>query len=297
LDNKASLSVSIVTPSFRQLDWLELCIASVADQRGVNREHIIQDGGSGDEIEQLCPKNGHIQLFREHDAGMYDALNRGFQRARGSLLGWLNSDEQYLPGTLGKVVRYFEEHPRVDMLFGDVILIDHAGSALSYRRVVRPHRVHMRLEHLCTPSCATFFRRNVVENGARFDTQWQTLGDAVWMEHLLARGIRTGCLHEPLSVYTFTGANLSETPQGAREMRKWSEEPGAPPQWLRLPAMGWHRVRKLLAGAYRCRHLQYEIFTKTSRHERVRFDQDAVGYGWPGETAPPAPAAGGQPAR
>jgi glycosyltransferase involved in cell wall biosynthesis len=287
--DKVSPTVSVVTPSFRQLDWLKLCLASVADQKGVWIEHIIQDGGSDEEITQLCANKPHVQLFRDSDDGMYDALNRGFQRARGRILAWLNCDEQYLPGTLAKVAAYFEAHPEVEMLFGDIILVDREGAPLSYRRVVPPNRVHLRLEHLCTPSCATFFRREIIERGAYFDTQWKSLGDAVWMHSLLGKGVRTACLREPLSVYTFTGVNLSET-RGEREMEEWRKQSDAPPSWLRLPAMVWHRFRKLLAGAYHSRDLHYAIFTHRSPRVRVSFDVPKVGFGWPGVTAPPAPA-------
>jgi hypothetical protein len=220
---------------------------------------------------------------------MYDALNRGFKRTRGTVLAWLNSDEQYLPGTLRKVADYFSAHPEVDVLFGDIILVDQQGQALSYRRVVTPTLVHMRLEHLCTASCATFFRRRIIDEGELFDTRWKSIGDAVWMHSLLQRGVGLACMREPLSIYTFTGVNLSETPRSAIEVDEWRNQADAPQAWLRLPAMGWHRLRKMLAGAYQRRHLRYAIYTKRSPRKRMNFDVEDLGFGWPGETAPPAP--------
>src|SRR2546423_4436288 len=68
--------VSIVTPSFRQLEWLKLAAASVADQAGVNHEHIIQDAGSCPEIEQWARTIPGLTLYVEKDEGMYDAINR-----------------------------------------------------------------------------------------------------------------------------------------------------------------------------------------------------------------------------
>ena len=53
---------------------------------------------------------------------MYDAINRGFAKASGDILAWLNCDEQYLPGALAKVADHFARHPRTDILFGDIIL-------------------------------------------------------------------------------------------------------------------------------------------------------------------------------
>ena len=119
--------ISIVTPSFRQLDWLRLALASVADQQGVEVEHIVQDGGS--EAETLAPMvaNPIVRLFSEPDDGMYDAINRGLRRTRGEICGYLNCDEQYLPGTLAKVTRFFAAHPEVEVLFGDLVVVDAKG--------------------------------------------------------------------------------------------------------------------------------------------------------------------------
>ena len=106
-DDRRETMISIVTPSFRQLDWLRLALASVADQQGVEVEHIVQDGGS--EAETLAPMaaNPIVRLFSEPDDGMYDAINRGLRRTRGEICGYLNCDEQYLPGTLAKVTEIF----------------------------------------------------------------------------------------------------------------------------------------------------------------------------------------------
>lgn len=289
MTESAAPAFSIITPSLGQLTWLELCAASVADQHGPGWEHIIQDGGSGPMFDAWVGKHPHIRGFQEQDNGMYDALNRGFRRARGQVLGWLNSDEQYLPGTLGRVERFFQKNADIQVLFGDAILVDQSGRALSYRRVVAPNRIHTRLEHLGTLSCATFFRRAIVEQGLSFDTRWRSIGDCVWVKSLLDRRIQMACLPEPLAIYTFTGVNLSGSVRGFREMSNWRQELDAPPRWLRASAVLWHRVRKLAAGAYRKRALRYAIYTIKSPDYRVTFDVPDVGFGWPGATAPAAP--------
>ena len=73
---------SVVTASFRQLAWLKRCVRSVADQRG-EVEHLIQDAGTGVELEEWVRAHSSAQLKVEKDGGMYDALNRGFARATG----------------------------------------------------------------------------------------------------------------------------------------------------------------------------------------------------------------------
>src|SRR4051812_28791198 len=124
---------SIVTPTFRQLAWLKRCVRSVADQ-GVACEHIIQDAGTGPELEQWVRAHSAPQLFVENDTGVYDALNRGFARATGEIFAFLHSDEQYLPGALKLVERTFAANPKLDLVVGDYLVVDLDGQLLSFHR-------------------------------------------------------------------------------------------------------------------------------------------------------------------
>ena len=105
------MQFSIITPSFRNSQWLKLCIASVADQQGVELEHIVQDSCSDDGTQDWLPHDQRVKAFIEKDGGMYDAVNRGYRRATGDILAYLNCDEQYLPGALKAVHDFFESHP------------------------------------------------------------------------------------------------------------------------------------------------------------------------------------------
>jgi len=88
------MNFSIITPSFRGSAWLKLCIASVADQSSVTLEHIVQDSCSDDDTKNWLPNDRRVKAFIEKDSGMYDAVNRGFKRAQGDILAYLNCDEQ-----------------------------------------------------------------------------------------------------------------------------------------------------------------------------------------------------------
>src|SRR6266446_656854 len=118
---------SIVTPSYRSSAWLKLCIASVADQQ-VEAEHIVQDAGSDDGTLDWLTTDSRVRALVEKDQGMYDAINRGLRRAGGDILAWLNCDEQYLPGALETVGAFFAQHPAVDVLFGDIVMVDAQGA-------------------------------------------------------------------------------------------------------------------------------------------------------------------------
>src|SRR5467141_315471 len=107
------IDVSVVSPSLNMLSYLERCVASVADQEGVRAQHLVMDGGSRDgTVEWLAARPSLASEVRS-DKGMYDAVNRGFRKARGRIIAHLNCDEQYLPGTLATVARYFDKHPDV----------------------------------------------------------------------------------------------------------------------------------------------------------------------------------------
>src|SRR5438270_7395850 len=209
--------MSIITPSFRQLKWLRLCAASTADQEGVEHEHIIQDAGTGPELEEWARGIPDLKLYAEKDEGMYDAINRGLRRARGTICSYLNCDEQLLPGALATVASFFGAHPDVDVLVGDAILVDDRGNPLSYRRTVLPTFSHVRYVHLNTPTCATFFRRTLLYRGFFFDSKWKVIGDQVWMEQLLLANVRMATLNQPLAVFTFTGQNLGATKASEEE--------------------------------------------------------------------------------
>src|SRR5262245_9541807 len=110
------MKFSICTPSFRQFEWLKLCSASVQDQEMVEVEHIIQDAGTEPALESWAAGLSRTRLYVEEDAGMFDAINRGWRRATGDYVAQLNCDEQYLPGALRMVGNFFERHPGVDVI-------------------------------------------------------------------------------------------------------------------------------------------------------------------------------------
>src|SRR5262245_29300293 len=99
------MEFSIITPSFRNSDWLKLCIASVADQ-DVEHEHIVQDSCSDDDTPKWLPHDTRVRAYIEKDRGMYDAVNRGLARASGEILAYINCDEQYLLGALKLVWKF-----------------------------------------------------------------------------------------------------------------------------------------------------------------------------------------------
>ena len=265
------MSFSIVAPSFRNSAWLKLCIPSVADQSGVQLEHIVQDSCSDDDTKNWLPSDSRVKAFIEKDSGMYDAVNRGFRRAQGDLLAYINCDEQYLPGALKTVAAFFEAHPQVEAVFTDSIVIDSDGNYICHRPPLVPKKNSMWVRFPVL-TCGAFIRRSVViERGIQFDTRWRDLGDYWWIREMVLRGVRMAVLQELTSVFTDTGENMNLKPNALRERR---EKKQATPAWIRLLQPYWvlqYRLRLAMRTAARKRPFDYSIYTLASPAKRVTF--------------------------
>ena len=261
---------SIITPSFRNSNWLKLCVASVADQEA-EHEHIVQDSCSDDGTQNWLPSDGRVRAWIEKDAGMYDAVNRGLRRAKGEILAYINCDEQYLPGALTAVWDYFERNPSVEVLFANTVVVDTAGGYVCHRRALRPGKYHSWVSNnLAILTCATFFRRSVIERHQLFfNPKRKDVGDVEWVLSLIERRVRMEVLPRFTSVFTETGANMNLLANAQREK---AELFAAAPAWAwqaRHLFILHYRLRRLLAGHYRQRPFSYSLFTEKSPTGRV----------------------------
>ena len=165
--------VSIVTPSYNQARFLEETILSVLNQDYPNLEYIIIDGGSTDGSVDVIRKYEDVlaHWVSEPDEGQSDAINKGWRRARGQILAWLNSDDTYLPGTVRIVVQYLEEHPQVDMVYGYVNMIDENGEVI-WTIEPSPNFDLDRFvySYFYVPQQTVFFRRHVLDKVGMLDT-------------------------------------------------------------------------------------------------------------------------------
>lgn len=272
---------SIITPSFKQIEWLELCAASIADQAGVKQEHIVQDGGSGTAIDEWSSRHPAVQVISEPDEGMYDAVNKGLRRAQGDLCAYLNCDEQYLPGALAGVAAAFAAQPELDVLFADAVVVNERGEYVCQRQTLVPNAWHTATCHLNTLTCATFFRRSIVERGLLFDTAWKDLGDSNWVLTLLKNNVRMAHLPVFTTAFTDTGDNMNMRPNARREARLVRERAGVAARMLRPLTVIHHRVRRLMAGCYFPRKFAYQIYTRSSPEQRVEFRVQNPTFVWP----------------
>jgi len=266
------MKFSIITPSFRNSDWLKLCIASVADQQGPAHEHIVQDSCSDDGTQGWLPKDSRVQAVIEKDQGMYDAVNRGYRRASGDILAYLNCDEQYLPGALAAVHEFFERNPSVEVALAGSVVTDGDGKYICHRPLLVPNRRHVWYKFPILTSSVFLRRRVIHERGIFFDTRWRDLGDFHWVMALLQNRVPMAVCPAFTSVFADTGENMNLKPNAIREKQ---ETDAMIPSWVRALKPLWtvnHRLRRLAAGHFSLKPTSYAIYTKQSPVKRVMFD-------------------------
>jgi glycosyltransferase involved in cell wall biosynthesis len=128
--------ISILTPSFNQAKYLEQTILSVFSQDYPAIEYLIIDGGSTDgSIEIIKKYSDRIAWWiSEKDNGQAEAVNKGLKQAKGKYIGWLNSDDFYLPGAISQAVELLETNPKAAFVFGNVKSIDENGKVTNIMR-------------------------------------------------------------------------------------------------------------------------------------------------------------------
>jgi glycosyltransferase involved in cell wall biosynthesis len=164
VDDMGSPLVTIVTPSFNQGRFIRATIESVLNQDYPNIEYLIMDGGSTDETTAVAKDYAsRVTFLSEKDRGQSHAINKGFQRANGTIVAWLNSDDLLLPGAVSKAVRVFREKPATGAVYGEGYLIDLDGNIT--RRFPSTEPLNLwKLVHLSDYILqqTVFFRRDVI---------------------------------------------------------------------------------------------------------------------------------------
>lgn len=163
--------VSIVTPSFNQASYLNEAMQSVLRQDYSPIEYIVIDGGSTDGSIEIIQANKEKLAFwsSQPDEGQTDAINKGFARAKGKILAWLNADDRLKPNAVAEAVAFLQQHPEVGMVYGDADFIDANGRVVGqfnarqtdYRALLRGY-VHI-------PQQAAFWRADLWRQVAPLD--------------------------------------------------------------------------------------------------------------------------------
>jgi glycosyltransferase involved in cell wall biosynthesis len=163
--------VSVVTPTFNQAAFLRETIESVLSQDYPSIEYqVIDDGSTDDTAAILSEYADRVWTEQQENRGQTRTINKGWERAKGDILTWLNSDDTFLPGAVSRAVACLEEHPEVGIVFGDTLFTEHEGNPnrskglvdFDYVRFVQ--RCH---NPIAQPSA--FIRRSVIEDTGMLD--------------------------------------------------------------------------------------------------------------------------------
>lgn len=193
------MKVSVITPSYNQGQFIERTLQSVAIQEGAEIEHVVFDGGSTDNtVDVLKSFLPSVRWVSKKDNGQTDAVNQGIRSTDGEIIGWLNSDDVYYPGTIARVVAYFKTHPDVDVVYGMADHIDLNDLPFeSYPSAPWNMEFLKQTCFICQP--ALFFRRRVVEQYGVLDDSLNFCMDYEYWLRLGKAGVRFAYLEEKLA--------------------------------------------------------------------------------------------------
>lgn len=299
------LSVSIVTPTLNQARYLQRTLDSVRAQTYPAAEHIVIDGGSTDgtlDILARAADGGVIQWSSGPDGGMYEAVNKGLAMTTGDVIGYLASDDVYLPWALEAVVAAFAARPTVDIVFGDGITIEE-DSGTQILRLYPPFDRLSLANHASLLQPAVFWRRRLLRRIGGFDAGLQYVADLDYWLRAAAAGATISHVSEVLAVERVHEDRLSSARRDAMQreeqvMRARHAGPGFGPvarqraagryqrwrRWLwlrflvastirRLPGP-WHRFlrdgqvqvdrRRVLSGLRRHNHLRTAMTSRVA---------------------------------
>lgn len=212
------MDLTIITPSLNYGRFLGECLGSVAGQQGVLLEHLVIDGCSTDDSAAVAARFPHAVWTQGPDQGMSDAINKGFDRAKGEWVMWLNADDRLKPGALAMMLPLLGKS-EADIIYGDWDFINKEGdfqrhvAAPKWSRFVHVHH------HCFVGSTAAFYRKaTVTDGGHRLRTDFHYVMDGEFYARLDAAGKRFE--HVPVTVADFRmhGGNLSQ-----RHLRKARE--------------------------------------------------------------------------
>ena len=213
-DTTRPVSISIITPSYNQASFLDETMRSVLDQRYPNLEYFVIDGGSTDASADVIRRYSDRLAYwvSERDNGQTDALNKGFLRATGDVVGYLNSDDLLEPGALAIVARAFED-PTVQWFGGGCVYIDEHGAELTRHTPSAPSRpgdfFRTDAQRIWQPS--TFWRRSLFDRVGLPDQSLHYIMDFEFWLRLSVNGIRLHTTDAPLSRFRVHSTSKTET--------------------------------------------------------------------------------------
>jgi glycosyltransferase involved in cell wall biosynthesis len=213
------MDFTIVTPNYNYGRFIGECLQSVASQEGVTLEHLVMDAGSTDDTAAVVAQFPHASFFQEPDKGMTDGINKGFRRAQGRWVMWLNADDTMRPGALKAVKEFAEKYPHVDVIYGCWNFVDAEGQFLRLMTVF-PFSHGMIANHGCyIASTSTYYRKaTTIDQGHLLNINFKTVMDGEYFCRLSAAGKRFKYLPKVLADFRLHDASISQRNLGKEDI-------------------------------------------------------------------------------
>lgn len=180
--DKVLPSLSIIVPSFNQAEFLHKTLDSIISQKFEGLEIIVIDGGSDDgSVDIIKSFDEHISYWiSEPDEGQVEAINKGLKLATGEWVGWQNSDDIYLPGAFSYFIEQANRYPDVELITGNLALINESGSLIREVHYVKPVYNAIRAEGMVLANQAAFWRRHIHDKIGYLDPAFHCSFDYEW---------------------------------------------------------------------------------------------------------------------
>jgi len=183
--------VTIVTPSFNQAGFLEETIRSVLLQAYPDIEYLVMDGGSTDGSVEVIKKYAHHFAYwvTQKDRGPADALRQGFERATGTVLAYVNSDDVFLPGAIHNLVRHLQK-TKADVVYGNGYWVDHEMHIVAERRLTPFSRLAYFYGGADLQQPATFWTKRIYQAVGGMDSAYQCAFDLDLFARFASKGAK-----------------------------------------------------------------------------------------------------------
>lgn len=236
------MKISIIIPSYNQGQYIERTLQSILSQKGnFEIECLVMDGGSTDETVNILKKyEDQISWVSEKDRGQSDAINKGWKRASGDIIAYLNSDDTYEPGTFQKVIDFLKNHPNKMWVYGKAHIVDEQDQEIRrwitwYKNLLLKKYSYAKLltENFITQP-AVFLRRKVIDEMGLIDENHHLVMDYEYW-------LRVGAKYDPGVIHKYL-ANLRWYPEcksGAMFYKQFREELKVAKQYAKKKGMKW----------------------------------------------------------
>lgn len=221
-----SLTISIVTISYNQVEYLDDCLKSILTQE-VPVEHIVMDGGSTDGSANLIQQyEDRIRYWvSQKDGGAPNALNVGFSKASGDFIGYINSDDFLLPGAMSALQKIIENNPGYDVYYGPGYIKNEITGETDFIIPTPWHLGVYRAGYSVMMQQSIFIRREkLLTSGIKFNTENKTQWDGEHLVDLDLAGARFFRHNIPLGVFRIHNLSMGGGVLGAEGASRFQEQ-------------------------------------------------------------------------